>query len=92
MLALLAGSALINAGGVSSVEVPEPDGALPEQLIAESRHWTGVVGAASGTMVTLKLSALPQRWRLGQTLPERADYAATLDLAHGVWHLASAGA
>ncbi|MDH6131444.1 hypothetical protein P3T37_000813 [Kitasatospora sp. MAA4] len=90
LLALLAGSALIGAGGASSVRVPEPDGALPEQLIAESPHWIGVVGTPSETTVTVELSAQSQRWRLGQQLPERADYTATLDLAHGVWHLAPA--
>lgn len=90
LLALLAGSALIGADGASSVRVPEPDNALPEQLIRESPHWIGAVGTASVTMVTVKLSALSQRWRLGQDLPERADRVATLNLDHGVWHLAPA--
>ncbi|MBO0657058.1 hypothetical protein J1792_31280 [Streptomyces triculaminicus] len=90
LLALLAGSALTGDGGASSVRVPEPDGALSEQLIAESPHWIGVVGTASETTVTVELSAQSQRWHLGQQLPERADYRAMLDLAHGVWHLAPA--
>ncbi|WP_405364712.1 hypothetical protein [Kitasatospora sp. NBC_00039] len=90
LLALLAGSALVGADGVSSVRVPEPHGSLPEQLIGESPHWIGVVGTASGTVVTVKLSALSRRWRLGQELPERADQVATLDLERGVWHLAPA--
>lgn len=89
LLALLAGSALLGASGAPSVSVPEPESALSEQLIAENPHWSGVVGRASGTTVTVKLSALPERWRLGQQLPERADRTATLDLAHGVWHLAA---
>ncbi|MFG2919719.1 hypothetical protein ACGF0D_43485 [Kitasatospora sp. NPDC048298] len=87
LLALLAGSALIDASGASSVGVPEPADALPEQLIAESPHWMGAVGNASGTTVTLKLSPMSQRWRLGQQLPKQAGYTATLDLAHGMWHL-----
>ncbi|MEV0490514.1 hypothetical protein [Streptomyces atratus] len=72
------------------MRVPESDGALTERLIGESPHWIGVIGTASGTMVTVKLSALSQRWRLGQELPERADHVATLNLDHGVWHLAPA--
>ncbi|QMU71982.1 hypothetical protein [Streptacidiphilus sp. P02-A3a] len=90
LLALLAGSVLIGAGGAASVRVPEPDSALPERLIGESPHWVGVVGTASGTTVTVTLSALPRRWRLGQAPPERADHVATLDLAHGGWRLAPA--
>ncbi|MET9398793.1 hypothetical protein [Kitasatospora sp. NPDC002965] len=90
LLTLLAGSALIGTDGAPSVRVPEPDGALPEQLIRESPHWIGIIGTASETMVTVKLSALSQRWRLGQELPERANHVATLNLDHGVWHLAPA--
>ena len=89
LMALLAGSALLGASGASSVSVPEPDSALPEQLIAESPHWIGVVGKASGTTATVKLSALSQRWRLGRQPPERTGCTATLDLAHGVWQLAA---
>ncbi|MFD8781761.1 hypothetical protein [Kitasatospora sp. NPDC059599] len=89
MLALLAGSALIEAGGVPSVRVPEPENALPERLLGENPHWIGNVGTASGDMVTVKLSPLSQRWHLGVMPPERARYTATLDLANGRWHLGS---
>lgn len=89
LLALLAGSALLGTGGAPSVRVPEPDAALPERLIARSPHWIGAVGDATATTVTVKLSALSQRWRLGRRPPERADCTATLDLAHGGWRLAA---
>jgi len=71
------------------VSVPGPDSALPEQLIAESPHWIGAVGHASETTVTVELSALAQRWRLGLQPPEQADHTATLDLRHDVWRLAA---
>ncbi|WP_331768116.1 hypothetical protein [Embleya sp. NBC_00896] len=85
LLALLVGSALTDVGGVSSVRVPEPDGAAMEHLIGESPHWIGVVGTVSGAMVTVELSALSQRWRLGQKPPERVDHVAGFDPVHGVW-------
>ncbi|MFJ6622052.1 hypothetical protein ACIQOW_31295 [Kitasatospora sp. NPDC091335] len=92
LLALLAGSALIGAGHSAPVEVPEPDEALPRRLIAESPHWVGSVREATGTTVTVGLSALSQPWRLGGQPPERLDYAATLDLTRGGWGLAAGAA
>jgi hypothetical protein len=88
LLALLAGSALISAGATSSVVIPEPDIATMGQLICESPHWIGVVAATSGILATIHLSALPQRWRLGQKPPEHVDYTATLDLVRGTWQVA----
>ncbi|MFD6279045.1 hypothetical protein ACFWFI_26290 [Streptomyces sp. NPDC060209] len=88
LLTLLAGSALISAGGTSSAMIPEPDIATMGQLICESPHWIGLAGATSGTSVTIHLSALPQRWRLGQKPPVHVDYTATLDLIRGTWHVA----
>ncbi|MFE4799998.1 hypothetical protein ACFVRD_40340 [Streptomyces sp. NPDC057908] len=88
LLALLAGSALVSAGETSSVMIPEPDIATMGQLIRESPHWIGVVGATSGTLATIHLSALPQRWRLGQKPPAHVDHTATLDLIRGTWQVA----
>lgn len=90
LLALLAGSVLLDAGGAPSVRVPEPDAALSQQLTAESPHWIGSAACATAGTVTIALSALPQRWRLDRHPPERADYTATLDLPHGSWHLTPA--
>jgi hypothetical protein len=88
LLALLAGSALVSVGATSSVMIPEPDIATMGQLIRESPHWIGVVGATSGTLATISLSALPQRWRLSQKPPAHVDYTATLDLIRGTWQVA----
>ncbi|MFF2064443.1 hypothetical protein ACFVWZ_21965 [Streptomyces sp. NPDC058200] len=88
LLALLAGSAFVSAGETSSVIIPEPDIATMGQLIRESPHWIGVVGAGSGTLATIHLSALPQRWRPGQKPPAHVDYTATLDLIRGTWQVA----
>lgn len=90
LLALQAGSALVSTGATSSVMIPEPDLATTGQLILESPHWIGVVGAASGTLATIHLSAMPQRWRLGQKPPRHVDYTATLDPVRGTWQVAPA--
>ncbi|MFJ2094997.1 hypothetical protein ACIOEW_37950 [Streptomyces sp. NPDC087901] len=92
LLALQAGSALVSTGATSSVTIPEPDIATTGQLILESPHWIGVVGAASGTLATIHLSAMPQRWRLGQKPPSHVDYTATLDPVRGTWQVARASA
>ncbi|MFC0843401.1 hypothetical protein ACFH04_06570 [Streptomyces noboritoensis] len=90
LLALLAGSALANAGETSSVRIPEPDTATTDRLIREHPHWIGAVEATSATLATIRLSALPQPWRLGQQPPAHADHIATLDLTRGTWHIAPA--
>ena len=87
LLALLAGSALASAGTASSARVPEPVGPMVDQLIRESPHWIGAIASASEAAVTVQLSALSQRWRLGQEPPEQGDYTATLDVARSVWQL-----
>jgi hypothetical protein len=90
LLALQAGSALLNTFAASSVTIPEPDIATTGQLILESPHWIGTVGAASGTWATIHLSATPQRWRLGQKPPTHVDYTATLDPVRGTWQVTPA--
>ncbi|MGW7210757.1 hypothetical protein [Streptomyces sp. NPDC054837] len=91
LLALLAGSALVSAGETSSVMIPEPDIATTGQLIRESPHWIGAVGATTRTSATIGLSALPQGWRHGQEPPVHVDYTATLDLTRDNWQVTSAG-
>ncbi|MFJ2237896.1 hypothetical protein [Streptomyces sp. NPDC087859] len=90
LLALLAGSALVGAGETSSVMIPEPDIATTGRLISESPHWIGAVGATTQALATIRLSALPQRWRHGQEPPVRADYTATLDEIRGTWQITPA--
>ncbi|MCX4750291.1 hypothetical protein OG455_33080 [Kitasatospora sp. NBC_01287] len=92
MLALLAGPALTGPDQAAPARVPEPDRALPEQLIRESPHWVGVLGPVTGTTVTVDLSARPHPWRLDHHLPTRVDRVASLDLVGGGWRLAPAGA
>ncbi|MBC3840861.1 hypothetical protein GXW82_12965 [Streptacidiphilus sp. 4-A2] len=91
LLALLAGSALVRARAASSVLIPEPDTATTGRLICESPHWIGVVAAVSETFLTIHLSALPQRWRLGQRPPEHVDRTATLDLIRNTWQVTPPG-
>ncbi|MFD8735899.1 hypothetical protein ACFV06_13375 [Streptomyces sp. NPDC059618] len=90
LLALQAGSALVSTGATASVMIPEPDTETTGQLILESPHWIGVVGAVSGALATIHLSAMPQRWRLGQRPPKHVDYTATLDPVRGTWQLTPA--
>ncbi|MFF7024837.1 hypothetical protein ACFY97_27990 [Streptomyces klenkii] len=90
LLALLAGSALVSADETSSVMIPEPDIATTDRLIRESPHWIGAVGATSGTLVTIHLSAMPQPWHLGQKPAAHVDYTATLDLIRGTWQVTPA--
>lgn len=87
LLALLAGSALVSAGETSSVMIPEPDIGTTGRLIRESPHWIGAVGATTPILATIRLSAMPQRWRHGQEPPEHVDYTATLDLIRGTWQV-----
>jgi hypothetical protein len=87
LLALLAGSALINA---SPVDVPAPDSATMESLIEESSHWIGVLGTVSENSVTIGLTATSEPWRLGQRLPERIAHTAVYDIIHGVWRRSGA--
>jgi hypothetical protein len=87
LLALLVGSALVDD---SSVDVPDPDGAIVEALIGESRHWIGALGTMSENSVTVELFATSERWRLGQRLPEGIDRTAVYDVALEVWRLAPA--
>lgn len=84
LLALLVGSSLVDD---SSMDVPEPDGAIMEALIEESRHWIGALGTVSENSVTVELSATSQRWRLGQRLPEEIDRTAVYDVELEVWRL-----
>jgi hypothetical protein len=84
LLALLAGSALVDAG---PVEVPDAVDTLVEALIEESRHWVGTLGAVSQNAVAVNLSAVAAPWRLGQPVPERVDRTAVYDFAEGAWHL-----
>lgn len=90
LMALLAGSALAELTGVPSVRVPEPESWLPEQLIATAPHWIGALGEVTGDLVTIKLAALPARWRLAVAFPQRADLMATLDVHSGAWRIAPA--
>ncbi|MFG2045706.1 hypothetical protein [Dactylosporangium sp. NPDC048998] len=84
LLALLAGSALVDA---APVEVPDAAGTIVEALLEESRHWVGTLGAVSRNAVAVSLSAVSAPWRLGQPLPERVDRTAVYDFTEGVWHL-----
>jgi cell wall assembly regulator SMI1 len=86
LLALLVGSALAD---VSAVEVPDPDAAIVDNLIAASPNWIGVLGTASPNSVTVNLSATPQTWRIGQMLPKRVDRTAIYVVTEGMWRIAT---
>ncbi|MGW6856610.1 hypothetical protein [Streptomyces xanthophaeus] len=90
LLALMAGSALVSDGTSPSAALPEPDIATLAPLLRESPHWIGVIAAASPTLVTIHLSALPQRWRLGQGPPGHVDHTAVLDVTRDSWEIVPA--
>ncbi|MGW2376693.1 hypothetical protein [Kitasatospora sp. NPDC001683] len=92
LLALLAGSTLVGDGEDVTIGIPEPGEALTRRLLGASPNWAGALGTASEGVLTVELWALTESWRLGQELPGRAGYAATLDLAAGEWRLAVTGA
>ncbi|MFE9636115.1 hypothetical protein [Streptomyces sp. NPDC006463] len=91
LLTLLAGSALAELTEEPSSRVPEPEPWLPERLIATAPHWVGALGTVTEELVTIRLAALPDRWRLNVPFPEHADLTATLDVRHGTWRIAPAG-
>ncbi|HEX5598978.1 MAG TPA: hypothetical protein VFX61_23630 [Micromonosporaceae bacterium] len=84
LLALLAGSALVDAG---PVEIPDPPDTVVEALIEESRNWIGALCAVSENLVSINLSAASEPWRLGQPLPDQVDRTVVYDVTEGVWHL-----
>ncbi|WP_435593051.1 hypothetical protein [Nocardia sp. bgisy118] len=83
LMALLVGSALVDE---SPVDVPDPDDAIAETLIEQSPCWVGRLGTVSDDSVTVDLSAVAGRWRLGHQLPERVDRTVTYDVNQRVWH------
>jgi hypothetical protein len=85
LLALIAGSALVDA---ALVEVPDPPDTLVEALIEESRHWIGMLAAVSPDAVTVSLSATTEEWRLAQPLPGKVDRTAVYDVIAATWRLA----
>lgn len=86
LLALLAGSALARA---APVEIPEPSAAIITSLIGDHPHWAGRLGAVSQDTVTVSLSAVARRWRLGDPLPGRTDRTVLYDVRRGLWRLAA---
>lgn len=80
LLALLAGSALVDGEG--EVVVPEP---LAADLLAHSSTWSGKPTATHGGEVTIVLS--PIAWRLGQQIPDHPTHAALFDASSGDWNL-----
>lgn len=86
LLALAAGSALVDAAPVT---VPDPPDTLVEALIEQSRDWIGIVGGPSQDAVTVSMSATAQQWRLAQPRPEKVDRTALYDVIKANWHLAT---
>ncbi|MEU8432873.1 hypothetical protein AB0F18_08135 [Streptomyces sp. NPDC029216] len=91
LLTLLAGSALTALTDRPSSRVPEPGPWLPEQLVALAPHWIGTLDTATEDLVTIRLAALPEPWRLNVAFPGRADLTAALDVRQGTWRIAPAG-
>lgn len=85
LLALLAGSALVTAG---PVEVAEPDDGFAAATIGDHEHWVGVLASVSSGVVTVRLSAVPERWMLPHPVPQHVDRVAVYDIAEASWHLA----
>lgn len=84
LLALLAGSALVDVGVVA---VTDPIAALVEDLLEHSSDWVGTLGAVSAETVTVNLAATSGPWRLTQPLPEQVDRVAVYDVADARWRL-----
>lgn len=90
LLALLAGSALVDANVVAAaVRVADPPETLVEALIEQSRHWIGTLGAVSHNVVDVRLSVTSGPWRLAQPVPEQVDRTAVYDVIEAVWHLSA---
>jgi hypothetical protein len=88
LLALLAGSALVEPADAAAVEVPDPASMIAARLIEDSAHWVGVLDAVSEDAVTINLAATAAPWRLGQRLPERVDRIARYDVSQRLWQVA----
>lgn len=89
LLTLMAGSAVADLMGDPSVRVPEPGPWLPERLMAAAPHWMGALDTVTEELVTIRLAALPEPWRLDVPFPQRADLTVTLDVRHGTWRSAT---
>jgi hypothetical protein len=86
LLALLVGSALVDA---DPVQVPDPPDTLMEALIEQSRHWIGTLAIVSPNAVCVSLSATSGPWRLAQPIPEQVDLVSVYDVVQATWRLTS---
>ncbi|MFI9306632.1 hypothetical protein [Streptomyces triculaminicus] len=87
LLTLLAGSAIAALTDGPSSCVPEPEPWLPERLMATAPHWIGALDTATEELVTIRMAALPDPWRLDVPVPQQADLTAVLDVRHGTWRI-----
>jgi hypothetical protein len=86
LLALMAGSAVMDSEGTDSVQLSEPATELTAELLAASCRWTGTLaGSRPGEPVTIRLAA--DSWQPDGPLPSGVTGAVIFDPSSGHWNI-----